>query len=213
MTAADQAQTDGPHPPAAGPAPAGHCCAAVTARAENAAGAIGQQGMTLLLEEGHLARKAGDHTDDTDVATVMRAPAAQVSDAAIITQSWQEAECRGAAMSLSELLYQVPAPPAIRAAAFRALAAMPDVTKLGQASGDVVLRISFPPPPANKFPSGKVPAGYDEIKLIIDASALTVHAISDYTGTTTILAARWTNTLPTVIPASQLPHSPPTAQG
>lgn len=116
-------------------------------------------------------------------------------------------------MSLSELLYQVPAPPAIRAAAFRALAAMPDVTKLGQASGDVVLRISFPSPPANKFPSGKVPVNYDEIELIIDTSTLTVHAISDYTGTTTILAARWTNTLPAVIPASQLTHSPPTAKG
>jgi hypothetical protein len=108
------------------------------------------------------------------------------------------------AMSLSELLDQIPAPRAVRAAAFRALAAMPDVTKVAEAGGGVVLRISGPALPASKFPGGKVPAGTGKIKLIIDASTLTLHAWSDYTGTTTILAARWTNTLPRVIPDSQL---------
>lgn len=108
------------------------------------------------------------------------------------------------AISLSELLDQIPAPAAVRAAAFRALAAMPDVTKLAEADGNVVLRISVPAPPANKFPGGKLPAGVGEIKLFINAATLTLHAWSDYTGTTTILAARWTNTLPRIIPDSQL---------
>jgi hypothetical protein len=112
------------------------------------------------------------------------------------------------AISLSELLDQIPGPAALRAAAFRALAAMPDVTKVDEFGGDVVLRISGPALPASKFPGGKVPAGTGEIKLIIDASTLTLHAWSDYTGTTTILAARWTNTLPRIIPDSQL-ASPP----
>ena len=116
------------------------------------------------------------------------------------------------AISLSELLDQIPAPPAVRAAAFRALAAMPDVTKLDGVGDDVVLRISGPALPASKFPGGKVPVGTGEIRLIIDASTFTLHAWSDYTGTTTILAARWTNTLPRIIPDSQL-ASPSRAKG
>jgi len=111
------------------------------------------------------------------------------------------------ALALSNLIYQVPAPPAVRAAAFRALAALPDVTKLGHSGRDVVLRISVPAPPANKFPSGKVPAGADEIRLTIDTSALTLRAVSNYQGTTTVLAARWTNTRPRLIPNSRLIHS------
>jgi len=111
------------------------------------------------------------------------------------------------ALALSNLIYQVPAPPAVRAAAFRALAALPDVTKLGHSGRDVVLRISVPAPPANKFPSGKVPAGADEIRLTIDTSALTLRAVSNYQGTTTVLAARWTNTRPRLIANSRLIHS------
>ena len=116
------------------------------------------------------------------------------------------------AISLSELLDQIPAPGAVRATAFRALAAMPDVTKLGEAHGRVVLRISGPALPGSKFPGGRAPAGTGKIKLIIDASTLTLHAWSDYTGTTTILTARWTNTLPRIIPDSQL-ASPSRAKG
>jgi hypothetical protein len=108
------------------------------------------------------------------------------------------------AISLSELLDQIPAPRAVRAAAFRALAAMPDVTKLGDVGDDVVLRISGPPIPGSKFPGGKAPAGTGEIRLIINAATLTLHAWTDYSGTTTLLAARWTNTLPRIIPNSQL---------
>lgn len=103
------------------------------------------------------------------------------------------------AMSLSNLLYQVPAPPAVRAAAFRALAALPDVTRLGQAHGDVTLRIAVPPPPASKFPSGKVPPGASQIRLVIDTSTLALHAVANYQGATTILAARWTSTRPPVV--------------
>ena len=103
------------------------------------------------------------------------------------------------AMSLSDLLYQVPAPPAIRAAAFRALAALPDVTRLGQAHGDVTLRISVAAPPANKFPSGKVPPRANEIRLVISTSTLALHAVTNYEGTTTILAARWTSTRPPAV--------------
>jgi hypothetical protein len=114
------------------------------------------------------------------------------------------------AISLGELLDQIPAPGTVRAAAFRALAALPDVAKLDEAHGDVVLRISGPAIPAAKFPGGKAPSGTGEIKLIIDASTLALRAWSDYTGTTTILAAHWTNTLPRIIPSSQL-ITPPTA--
>ena len=116
------------------------------------------------------------------------------------------------AISLSELLSQVPAPGAVRAAAFRALAAMPDVTKLGEAGGDVVLQISGPALPAGKFPGGRVPVGSGKVKLVIDASAFALHAWSDYTGTTTIIAARWTDALPRIIPAGQL-ASPQWARG
>jgi hypothetical protein len=111
------------------------------------------------------------------------------------------------ALALSNLIYQVPAPPAVRAAAFRALAAMPNVTKLGHSGRDVVLRISVPPPPANKFRSGKLPAGAGQIRLTIDTTALTLRAVSDYQGTTTVLAARWTNTRPRLIPNSELVHA------
>jgi hypothetical protein len=110
------------------------------------------------------------------------------------------------AVSLGELLSEIPAPPAVRAAAFRALAALPDVTELSRAGGEAVLRITFPAPPANKYPSGKVPAGADEMRLVIDTSTLALRAWSDDEGTTTILAARWTNALPPVIPASKLAH-------
>lgn len=111
------------------------------------------------------------------------------------------------ALALSNLIYQVPAPPAVRAAAFRALAAMPDVTKVGHSGRDVVLRIRVPRPPANKFPSGKDPRGAGQIRLTIDTSTLTLHAVTDYQGTTTVLAARWVNSRPRVIPNSKLIHA------
>ena len=88
--------------------------------------------------------------------------------------------------------------PCCPAAAFRALAALPDVTRLGQAHGDVTLRIAVPAPPASKFPSGKVPPRASQIRLVIRTSTLALHAVTSYEGTTTILAARWTSTRPRV---------------
>lgn len=107
------------------------------------------------------------------------------------------------AISLGQLLGELPVPPAIRAAAYRALAAQPDVTKVSQTGGDVVLRISFPPPAANKFPDGRVPVGAGELRLTIDTSTLTLHAWTDYQGTSTILADRWTDSLPAVVSAGK----------
>lgn len=111
---------------------------------------------------------------------------------------------------LVDLLYQVPAPPAVRAAAFRELASMPGVTKLGEVNGGVVLSVSVSEPPANKFPSGQVPAGADEMRLVIDSSTFTLRSFSNYEGTTTILAAKWTNNLPEIVPASEV--GPPNSE-
>jgi hypothetical protein len=105
---------------------------------------------------------------------------------------------------LRGLLFQVPAPPALRAAAFRALASMPDVRKAGYADGGVVLVIHDPPIPASKFPSGKEPKGTGVVKLIIDPATATLRAWTDYTGTTQILAAGWTNHMPKIVPLSQV---------
>jgi hypothetical protein len=108
-----------------------------------------------------------------------------------------------AALSLSDLLGEDPAPPALRAAAFRALAAMPDVTKLGQAHGNVTLRISLHDDEANKWPRGKVPPGAGEVRLVISTSTLTLRSWSNYQGTVTILAAEWTNSRPPVVSLNQ----------
>lgn len=110
----------------------------------------------------------------------------------------------GEAVALSELLYQVPAPPALRAAAFRALAAMPDVTRLGNSSSGVVLKISVPEPPASKFPAGKLPVGAGKITLTISTTTLSLRVWSDYQGTTTILKAGWTNARPRIVPIGKL---------
>jgi hypothetical protein len=72
------------------------------------------------------------------------------------------------------------------------------VTKLGSAHGSVILRISVPVQ-ANKWPPAKVPRGAGEIKLFISTSTMTLHAWSNYQGTSTILAAKWTNSRPPVI--------------
>lgn len=110
----------------------------------------------------------------------------------------------GFAAELTSLLFQVPAPPALRAAAFRALASMPDVRKLGYADGGVVLAIHGPAVPASKFPSGKAPQGdTGVVKVIIDPTTFALRAESDYQGTTRILAAGWTDHMPKVVSISQ----------
>jgi hypothetical protein len=102
------------------------------------------------------------------------------------------------AVALSSLLYDVPAPAAVRAAAFRALAALPDVTSLGAVGGGQGLLITGPAPPADKFPAGRVPAGAGEIKLVIDPATSTVRSVTNYQGTETILVSQWTDRIPPV---------------
>ena len=117
------------------------------------------------------------------------------------------------AVSLMELLGVVPAPPAVRAAAFRALAAMPDVIKVGQAGADVELQISLPGAGTRMIDGAtgrpipaKVAAGLTHVWLTIDTSTFSLRSYTVPTtiptSTITILAARWTNTLPKVLPAS-----------
>lgn len=102
-------------------------------------------------------------------------------------------------VGLSGLLFEVPAPPAVRAAAFRALASMPNVTNLGTTDGGVTLRISFPPPAADKFPNGKLPAGAGEERLVVDPTTSTLLSTTNYQGTTRVLLAESTNDMPKVI--------------
>jgi hypothetical protein len=99
---------------------------------------------------------------------------------------------------LTDLLWWVPAPPGVRAASFRALASMPNVTNLGTMDGGQALGISITPPPADKFPNGKVPAGADSITVAIDPATSKLLSLTTYQGTTKILVAEWTNELPEV---------------
>jgi hypothetical protein len=91
------------------------------------------------------------------------------------------------ATTLISLLWQVPAPPAVRAAAFRALAALPGVTSLGPVRGGVGLLITFPHTPAG-----------DWIRLVVDPATSLVRRSGDAKGTT-IIHAQWTNRLPRII--------------
>jgi hypothetical protein len=88
------------------------------------------------------------------------------------------------------LLYQVPAPPAVRAAAFGAMASFPDVQSLGPAQGGQALVISV--------------GGGEQERVIIDPATATVRG--DIASATVkgekvakgvrVLAAGWTNHLP-----------------
>jgi hypothetical protein len=106
--------------------------------------------------------------------------------------------------SLTSLLAEYPVPPALRAAAFRALASMPDVRRLPNADGDLVLAISVPKNPASKFPSGKVPAGDGVVKLIIDPATFVLRSEINFQGTMEILAAGWTDHLPKVVSVDKI---------
>jgi hypothetical protein len=103
------------------------------------------------------------------------------------------------ASALGDLLY-LPAPPAVRAAALRALATMPNVTNLGAKDGGRALKISFPPPPADKFPGGKLPAGADHVILIIDTKTSMLLSTTNYQGTIRIVTAEWTDKMPKIVP-------------
>jgi hypothetical protein len=99
------------------------------------------------------------------------------------------------AIALATLLYEVPAPAAVRAAAFRALAAMPIVRNLGPVAGGQALRIALPPPPPGKY-TGQLPRGVDRIDLVIDPVTTMIRSITNYQGTSRMLAAEWVNHLP-----------------
>ncbi|MCO6008773.1 CU044_5270 family protein [Actinoallomurus purpureus] len=88
---------------------------------------------------------------------------------------------------ISSLLEMTPAPPAVRAAAFRALAKLPEVKNLGPVKGGVGLQISFHD-------------GWSRMVLDPATSRLLNSAFGDAdhnaSGTSKVDAAEWTNTLP-----------------
>jgi hypothetical protein len=90
--------------------------------------------------------------------------------------------------SLISLEWQIPTPPAVRAAAFRALAALPNITGLGPVPGGQALLIKDPKRPD------------DWEKLVVDPATALIRSDSTSKATTTIEAANWTNQLPRVVP-------------
>lgn len=103
--------------------------------------------------------------------------------------------------TLVRLLTDMPVPPAVRAAAFRALASLPNVTSLGPGDGGQALLITGPPPPAIKlpgvkFPPSPVPAG--DTELIIDPTTAQIRSIITSGSTETIVSEGWTNQMPQV---------------
>jgi hypothetical protein len=99
------------------------------------------------------------------------------------------------AIALAGLLYGVPVPAAVRAAAFGALAAMPGVRNLGPVAGGVALRVALPPPPPGKY-GAHPPVGLDHYDLTVDPATATIRSTTNYQGTTRILAAGWTDQRP-----------------
>lgn len=103
------------------------------------------------------------------------------------------------AVSLAELLWSLPAPPAVRAAAFRALADLGNVTDLGERDGNWVLRIKFAElPPADKFADGVVPEGAGQMTLVIDPETSQLVSTTNFQGTIEVLQAEWTDDMPPV---------------
>jgi hypothetical protein len=106
---------------------------------------------------------------------------ARYTPPASTTDSW-------IAASLIALEWLVPTPPLVRAAAFRALAALPIVTGLGPVPGGQGLLINQP----------NADGGREE--LVIDPATALIRSDSTSKATTTIEAANWTNHLPRVVP-------------
>jgi hypothetical protein len=90
--------------------------------------------------------------------------------------------------SFTALEWLVPTPPQVRAAAFRALAALPGVTSLGRVPGGQELLIKPPQDPSQ----------WEE--LVIDPATGLVLSDNNGKATTTIEADSWTNHLPRVVP-------------
>jgi hypothetical protein len=99
------------------------------------------------------------------------------------------------AIQLTRLLYDLPAPAGVRAAAFGALAAMPGVRNLGPVAGGVSLRIALPPPMRGKY-GAHPPAGLDRYDMVVDPATATIRSVTNYQGTDRILVAEWTDTAP-----------------
>jgi hypothetical protein len=91
--------------------------------------------------------------------------------------------------ALIALQWQVPTPPQVRAAAFRALAAFPGVKSLGAVAGGQGLLISFPQESRE-----------DWIKLVVDPVTSLLHSETSAKGAIRIVIAGWTDRLPRVIP-------------
>jgi hypothetical protein len=91
--------------------------------------------------------------------------------------------------ALIALQWQVPTPPQVRAAAFRALAVFPGVKSLGAVEGGQALLISFPQEPRE-----------DWIELVVDPATSLVRSETNGKSTTRIEIAEWTNLLPRVVP-------------
>jgi hypothetical protein len=92
--------------------------------------------------------------------------------------------------TLIALQYEVPAPPEVRAAAFRALATFPDVKNLGPVDGGVSLLISFP--------HDRLAGSW--IKVVIDPRTALVRSETTVKGTTLVEISELTDRLPRVIP-------------
>jgi hypothetical protein len=95
------------------------------------------------------------------------------------------------AESLIALEWLIPTPPRVRATAFRALAALPNITSLGPVPGGQALLIKDPGDPA------------DPKKLVIDPATALVRSETYYRGVTNTIfieAANWTNNLPRIVP-------------
>jgi hypothetical protein len=90
--------------------------------------------------------------------------------------------------SLIALEWEIPTPPQVRATAFRALAALPNITGLGPVPGGQALLIKDPKRPD------------DWEKLVIDPATGLVRSDTNSKGVTTIEAANWTNHLPRIVP-------------
>ena len=93
------------------------------------------------------------------------------------------------AATLISLEWELPAPQALRAAAFRALATFPGLTGLGRVEGGQELLIAFPGQPR-----------YEWIRVIIDPATAQLRSVITSKGTSQIAIAQWANQLPRIVP-------------
>jgi hypothetical protein len=105
------------------------------------------------------------------------------------------------AVQLAYLLWFDPVPPAVRAAAFRALALLPDVRHLGAADGGQVLLITGLDGPTSNGPDSTM-------RLVVNPATAQVRSVTDSSqGTHRILVAGWTNRMPPIA-RQPLPSAP-----